>query len=284
MPQPLLELGGRADAPILHIAVANGFPPQTYIPLFGPLMATYRVICLPPRALWGDETPPAGAQDWWQIADDLLAGFEAHQMQDIIAVGHSFGAVGSLLAVIKEPQRFQALILLDPTILMPNILDMIRQAWAQNTIDQMPMVLGAKRRRRRFDSVDDAFMRFRSKRLFEQWPDETLELYIKYGTRPQANGEGIELSWPAEWEAHYFSTVQQTIWDDLPQLDGLVPTLIVRGGTSDTFVPEAMEQVKVLMPGASYRDIDGHGHLFPQSAPQISRAIIQAWLRTQQFE
>lgn len=278
MPQPLIELGGQLNAPHLHIAIANGFPPETYRPMLRPLMKTYHAVCFPPRALWGDEVPPTGYQDWWPIADDLLAGFDAHLMQDIIAVGHSFGAIGSLLAVIKEPQRFKALILLDPTILMPNILDMIGQAWEQNIIDQMPLVQGAMRRRRVFDSLDDAFERFRDKRLFEQWSDETLRLYVEHGTRPQIDGNGIELSWSAEWEAFYFSTVHQTIWDDLPRLDGLVPTLILRGGVSDTFVPESLAQVKTLVPSATYQEITGHGHLFPQSAPQLTSDAIQTWL------
>lgn len=280
MPQPLVELGGQTNTSLLHIAIANGFPPQTYVPMLRPLTETYRAVCLPPRALWRNETPPTDYHDWWTIANDMLAGFDTHNMQDIIAVGHSFGAIGSLLAVIKEPQRFKALILLDPTVLMPNILDMIRQAWEQNLIDQMPLVQGAMRRRRVFDSADDAFARFRDKRLFEQWSDETLRLYIDYGTQPQADGNGIELSWSAEWEAFYFSTVHQTIWDDLPRLNGLVPTLVLRGGLSDTFVPESVEQVKSLVPSATYQDIAGHGHLFPQSAPRITSETIQAWLRS----
>ncbi len=280
MPQPLIELGGSSDAPLLHIAVANGFPPETYKPMLRPLAEDYQTICFPPRALWGDETPPTGFHDWWGITNDVLAGFQDHNMTDVVAVGHSFGAIASLLAVIKDPARFKALILLDPTILMPNILDMIRQAWEQNIIDQMPLVQGAKRRRRVFDSKDDAFERFRGKRLFEQWSDETLRLYVDYGTQAQLGGDGVELTWSAEWEAFYFSTVQQTIWDDLPTLDGLVPTLIIRGGASDTFVSEAFEQVKTLVPSASYHEIDGHGHLFPQSAPEQTSDAIKSWLST----
>lgn len=274
MPQPLIDLGGQPDMPVMHVAAANGFPPQTYIPLLRPFMERYRTLSLPPRALWGDEVPPEGYHDWWMLADDLLAGFDKFQLENVIAVGHSFGAIGSLLAVIKEPQRFKALILLDPTILMPNILSMIQQAWEQDLIEQMPLVQGAKRRRREFDSVDDAFDRFRDKRLFEHWSDEVLRLYVEHGTQPQTDGDGVALAWSAEWEAFYFSTVQQTIWEDLPNMDGLVPTLFVRGGASDTFVPEAEVRVKTLAPSATYTIVDGHGHLFPQSAPQQSAALI----------
>lgn len=280
MPQPLIELGGLADAPIMHIAVANGFPPQTYIPILRPFMEDFRVLSLPPRALWGDETPPSHYQDWWTLADDMLNGFDTYNLENVVALGHSFGAIASLLAVTKAPERFKALILLDPTILMPNILAMIQQAWEQNVIEQMPMVQGAMRRRRVFESYEDAFSRFRNKRLFEYWSDEVLHLYIEHGTQPQSNGDGVELSWSAEWEAYYFSTVQQTIWEDLPNLDGLVPTLFIRGGASDTFVAEAQEKVKSLVPSADYRTVDGHGHLFPQSAPQETGAVIQSWFDT----
>lgn len=278
MPQPLIDLGGNPDAPILHIAIANGFPPQTYIPLLRPFMDEYRVVSLPPRALWGDQTPPIEHQNWQKLADDMLAGFDQYGLSDVLAIGHSFGAIGSLLAVIKEPERFKSLVLLDPTILVPSLLEMIAQAWEQGVHDQMPLVQGALRRRSEFESKDDAFERFRGKRLFTGWSDEVLRLYIEHGTQPKADGEGVELTWSPAWEAYYFSTVHQIIWNELPALDGLVPTLIVRGGTSDTLVPEAYAKLKELVPSATYAEIDGHGHLFPQSAPEETAQTIQGWL------
>lgn len=278
MPQSLIELGGQSDASIMHVALANGFPPQTYIPMARSFMEDYRVLSFPPRALWGDEDPPNSYMNWSILGDDLLAALSAHQMQDVVAVGHSFGAIGSLLAVIKEPQRFRALIMLDPTMLMPEFLNMINMVWQQNLVDQIPLVQGALRRRREFDSLDDAYERFREKRFFAGWSDEIVRLYAQYGTQPKSNGQGVELAWSPEWEAFYFSTVHNTIWEDLPQLDGLLPTLIIRGGDSDTFVPEAQAKVKDILPGADFAEVAGHGHLFPQSAPDETAKIIQEWL------
>jgi len=279
MPQPLIELGGDPDAPVMHIAIANGFPPQTYIPLLRPFMEDYRVVCLPPRALWGDQTPPSEYQNWQTLADDMLAGFDQYELDNVVAVGHSFGAIASLLAVITAPDRFQSLILLDPTILMPNLLDMTRQAWEQGVADQIPLVQGAMRRRTGFESVEDAFERFRGKRLFSDWSDDVLRLYVEHGTHPKADGDGVELTWSPEWEAYYFSTVHLTIWEDLPKLDGLVPTLIVRGGDSDTFVTESRDKVKTLVPSATYAEVAGHGHLFPQSAPENAAAVIEEFIQ-----
>ena len=128
MSLPLIELAGESSAPLLHLAPANGFPPRTYLPLLRKLSG-FRSLCLPPRALWGDQAPPSDYRDWKADADDLLAGFVEHDLRDVVAVGHSLGGVISMLALLKAPKRFKALIMLDPPILLPDKLQVIRAAW-----------------------------------------------------------------------------------------------------------------------------------------------------------
>ena len=278
MSQPLIELGAAVDAPPMHIAAANGFPAQTYLPMMRGWLADYRVICLPPRALWGGERPPTDYQDWSALADDLLAGFAAWNLRGVVALGHSLGAVVSLLAAIKEPQRFKALILLDPVMLLPKELERIGRAWEEQAVDQLPLAARAKRRRRFFDSRAAALAHFRTKPLFADWSDDALRLYVEHGL--QASGDGVELTWSPEWEARYFSTVHLKIWETLPKLESRAPTLILRGETSATFVREAFDKAKRALPSAAYDEVAGQGHLFPQSAPQMTHQIIQAWLES----
>ena len=156
MPQTLIELTGASDAQILNIMPANGFPPETYLPMLRPL-SYFRAICLPPRALWGDELPPTAYRDWGESADDLLAAFRRHDMRNIVAAGHSLGGIISMLTVIKEPARFKALVMLDPVILPPAVLDMLGGAWESGTVEELPLVQGARRRRRSFESREDAY-------------------------------------------------------------------------------------------------------------------------------
>lgn len=283
MPQPLIDLGGLEDGPILHLAPANGFVPQTYLPMLRPFAQRFRIVSLPPRALWGDGLPPPVTPDtdWHTLADDLLAGLDAYGLEDIVALGHSFGGIASMLALLKEPQRFRALILLDPTILTPDILGMLGQARQLGMTDQIPLVQGALRRRRHFASVDEAFDLFRSRKLFADWPDESLRLYAQYGTMPDPQGAGRVLTWAAEWEAYYFATGYLQSWDDLLRLNGLLPTLVLAGAESDTFVPESAQRAATLMPDAQHESVPGHGHLFPLSAPHLSAERIAAWLSAQ---
>ena len=276
MTQPLIELAGEAGAPLLHLAPANGFPPLTYLPLLRNL-GGYRSLSLPPRALWGDQEPPRHYRDWNADADDLLAGFAAHDLGEAIAVGHSLGGVISLLALLRAPERFKALVVLDPPILLPFLLEMIKQAWDGGYVDQIPMVISANRRRQAFDSREDAFARFRGKRVFADWSDEALWLYVEQAIAPGADG-GFGLAWRVDWEAHYFATVYLKIWEDLPRLRGLAPILFIRGDDSDTFSREAYHRVRSILPAADFHLMLGQGHLFPLAAPEATAGLIKAWL------
>ncbi|MDE2637767.1 MAG: alpha/beta hydrolase [Chloroflexota bacterium] len=277
MPQPLIELAGDLGAPTLHLAPANGFPPQTYLPMLR-LLRGYRCVCLPPRALWGDQKPPSEYRDWRSEADDLLSGLNRHDLRKVIAVGHSLGGVVSMLALLKAPERFNALVMLDPPILLPDLLEMIRLAWEENLVEHIPMVQMARRRRQIFESEAAAFARFRGKRVFADWADESLWLYVEHGLRRRAAGDGFELIWSIDWEAHYFATVYQDIWADLPKLNGLAPSLFIRGEDSDTFSREAYHLAQALAPKADFQLMPGRGHLFPLAAPAQTARLVTDWL------
>lgn len=281
MPQPLIELNQNTQSSLMHLALANGFVSQTYLPMLRPFMEQYRMVSLPPRALWGDGEPPTfeGSDDDWQsLADDLLAGFKQFDLLDMVAIGHSFGGIASLLAALEAPHYFKALILLDPTILNPQRLAWMEQAKIDGNMAQMPLIQGAQRRRNHFESVESAYERFRSKKHFAQWSDEVVRLYVEHGTLPNTDGSR-RLAWSPQWEAYYYATGYTTIWDVLPKLANLsVPILVINGGDSDTLEPQSVVRMQSEVPNATYHTIEGHGHLFPQSAPKETAQVISKWL------
>jgi pimeloyl-ACP methyl ester carboxylesterase len=272
MPQTIYEYGGRGT--VIHMAVANGFPPQTYAPIFEPLTDRYRALSLPPRALWADPPPLESFESWHDLAADLLAGLDQFDLSDVIAVGHSFGGIGSMIAAAESPAHFRGLILLDPTLLPTTALAGLAELRAST--GRTPLSEGALKRKARFTDIEEAYAYWRGKPLFADWSDAAVRLYAESLTRPTPSG-ALELTWPPEWEAHYYDTITPDIWDYLPRLRGRLPTLIVRGTRSNTLTPEGMEQVRGLLPEADYAEVEG-GHLFPHSAPDATRAVIEAWL------
>lgn len=273
---PLLELGG--SGPNLHLAVANGFPPATYLPLFTQLTNNFRIVSIPPRALWPDrQPPPVDAGSWTSVADDLLAGWQQHQLTPLIALGHSFGAVASLAAAVRHPGAVRALILLDPTIYPREKMEEYARAQAAGETPRLSLVDIALKRRSRFSSRQEAFEYWRGKELFRDWSDAALTRYVDAMLSPDPAG-GWELRWPPEWEAWYYRSFYPHTWDLVPQLDQSIPTLIVGGESSDTFLPDTAHEVSKLLPRASFATIPGAGHLFPHSHPDATRAVVEPWL------
>lgn len=274
--QPIYDFGG--NGPVINLAIANGFPPQTYHPLVDPLTAHYRVVCLLPRPLWG-EPPPTRLINWRDlIATDLVDGLREHNLQDVILMGHSFGGVASMIAALESP-RVRALILLDPTIFPDTFNWMMR--FSQMVSDGRlgnPMVERAEKRRDRFESKDAAFARFQNKGPFADWHTDALRGYAD-SMIPTGDGE-VTLAWSKAWESYIFRSFYVGSWKHVPQLRGRVPVLVIRGEKSRTFMPPAGRRFRQLLPEATYAEIPDHGHLFPQSAPDATRTLITDWLNS----
>lgn len=273
-----------ADRPPLHLAVANGFPPETYTPLIDALSARTAVFCLPPRPLWTPPPDPETLTQWRDLADDLLRLLDEWGDQPVIAVGHSLGGVVSLIAALKQPGRFRALILLDPVILPPPAMRLLRRMQAAGQMEAFPLVQGALRRRARFASPEDAFTYWRTRPLFADWPDDALHRYVAAGLVP--DGDGWTLRWSAAWEARVFSTGHIGSWRDLKRLRALtppLPALLVRGATSDTLLQACAERIAARCPHITVREVAGHGHLFPLSAPEATARLILDWLADQRL-
>jgi pimeloyl-ACP methyl ester carboxylesterase len=281
MSQALYEYGG-AGTPV-HMAVANGFPPETYTPLLAPLTSQYRVISLPPRPLWGDGSAPDAHVDWRTLADDLLAGLEANHIPPVIGIGHSFGAIASIIAAVRAPARFRALVLLDPTVFPRHMMWGLKTMKALGLQIRMPLVKGALNRRARFADYDEAFAYWRGKRLFSDWSDDALRIYTHSLLREDGSGRYI-LRWSPAWEAHYYRTIFTSTWAYVAKLPKDLPILVVRGETSNTFFPPAAARLRRLLPHAAYAEISGYGHLFPQAAPLQTQQVIMEWLKKNALE
>ncbi|MDX1377592.1 MAG: alpha/beta hydrolase [Anaerolineales bacterium] len=270
------DLGG--DGPPLHFLHANGYPPGCYKPLFELLKSEYRVFGMHLRPLWKDAKPQE-IQSWHPFSDDLLRFFSDHKPDSIIGVGHSIGGIVTLRAALRDPGKFRALILIDPVLFVPSILILRKLTRALGLGDRtLPLIAGAKKRRRHFDDLDIAFKRYRKHTVFRYMSDQSLWSYIEGITKPSKH-DGYHLVYSPEWEAQIYRTGMQDfdIWRNLPKLE--LPTLFIRGVETNTFLVNAARLVKKKQPKVKIEALERSTHLLPLERPQEVFKIMQSFLK-----
>jgi pimeloyl-ACP methyl ester carboxylesterase len=254
--------------PVLHLAHANGFPPEVYAELATRLAAHYRVVMLPARPLWPAPPPPESLDSWHILAEDLIAGIEAYRLAPLIGAGHSMGGVATLLAAVKRPELFRALVLIDPVVLPRRFLRFLRLLRRVYPQLQTPLARMALRRRRIWAHREEAFRRFRERPLFARWSDEVLWAYVDGITQPVGNGvAAIELRYSPEWEARIYEKVPLDIWQWVPRL--ALPAVVLRGEETNTFRVESMRLWRRMRPDLPVITVSKTGHLLPMEQPAI---------------
>lgn len=276
---PYDDFGGRG--PVLHFSHPNAYTPRCFRRFLSPLTARYHVIAARHRPLWylSSGAPPVPGpetfDDWNLIADDLLRFLDRQRLEGIIGVGHSLGAVATMKAALREPERFRALALIEPVFLPPTMLDAVRAA--PQAAAERPFVLAARRRRDRWPDRQAAFDRFREKEVFAGFPDDSLWDYVNEGLHEDPVTGEIALSFPREWEAAFYAHPPLDVWDDIPRL--ALPTLAVRGSESDTLFAGEWAAWQCLQPSAAFVEMSNTGHMLTLEAPEDTAAVLLHWLQ-----
>ena len=273
---PQFDFGG--NGPPMHFLHANGYPPDCYQPLLELLSGQYRLFGMTLRPLWPDSNMDE-IQDWHPFSDDLLRFLSNRGPDPVIGVGHSIGGIVTLRAAIQAPQRFRAIILLDPVLFVPSFLAMwnlLRAVGLGNKVH--PKIAGALKRRRTFDNLDMIFRGYRTREVFQYMDNESLRAYIAGITKPKADG-GFELAYTPEWESHIYLTGLRDfdLWRELPKLQ--VPTLIIRGAETDTFLERAAKLVKQKQPKVKIETLEKSTHILPLEHPQKVFDLMQSFLK-----
>lgn len=276
---PSIDFGG-AGLP-LHFAHANGYTPLAYRPLIETLTPRYRVFSMFLRPLWPEQAHgPNGLKDWSPLADDLIRFLDERGEKNVIGVGHSIGGVVTLLAALRRPELFRAVVMIDPVLFPPGFL----RLWT--VIDKLglvrrlhPLIPATLRRQRVFKSVDAMYESYRRKKVFERIGDRNLRTCVEALVRPRPDGQ-VELVYPPEWEARLYLVGPQVDWQLWKELRALrPPALIVRGGDVEPGWPDGTGAVKQRLPHAEIHTIDGAGHLVPLERPGEVGAVIQSFLK-----
>lgn len=274
---PYLDFGGSGSP--LHFLHANGYPPACYQPLTERLASQYHTFGMLLRPLWPNSRPDE-INDWHPLSDDLLKFLNEQKTDSVVGVGHSIGAIATLRAALIQPERFRALVLMDP-VLFPRYYmlewNLARAIGIGNRAH--PLIQGSLKRRREFDDLSKVFEGYRRREIFRFFSDENLRTFITGMTKPKADG-GYELVYSPEWESRIYYT---GIWRDWDLWSGLsklqVPTLIIRGAETDTFWKSTSRMVEQRKnPKIKIITLEKSTHLLPLERPQEVFDITQKFI------
>lgn len=256
----LHDFGGAG--PTLLIVHATGFNAHCYMPMISTLRDRFHVFGLDVRGHGRSTVPSDWLVDWAAFGDDTDAA--AHHLAGagpITGFGHSMGGAALIMAANREPALFGALCLFEPIAHPP--------ALSEVDIEQFPIVQGARRRRRRFPSYDDAYDNFSSKPPLSMMVPEALRNYVDHGFRPVSDeqGDGVELCCTPELEAGIFVTGRSNgLWDLLD--DATTPTTVVAGAVEVDQPSATSEQIAERLPNGRYVELPHMDHFGPFTHPQ----------------
>ncbi len=272
---PFLDFGG--DGEKLVFLHANGYPPECYRPLLSRLAERYHVTAMLQRPLWPGSKPEE-IDDWRPLTDDLLRFLDTHQSEPLVCVGHSMGGLVLLRAALRKPERFKAIALLDPVLLLPYYSPLWSLLYKSGLGYRLhPLITTTKNRRREFDDLDRLFKGFRRKSIFRYMDDEALQYYVK-GITCKTNNGSYQLCYSAEWEMRLYITAiwrDMDIWRELPKLE--VPTIIIRGMETNTFWERTGKLIKRKQPRVKVEALERSTHLVPLERPLEVAKLIQSF-------
>jgi pimeloyl-ACP methyl ester carboxylesterase len=256
------DLAPGVQAPPLLISHATGFCAHAYQPIADAVGDRLHSLGIDHRG-HGATAAPAGWEagrgvDWSPFGDDTLDVARAIAPSGgLVGFGHSMGGSALLLAAHRDPGAFDRLVLFEP--IGGPLVD------ADIDLDSIPIVVGARRRRRRFDSFEQAYDNFRSKPPLSQMTPESLRGYVYHGLRP-ARGGGVELCCPPELEAAIFVTgFRNGVWDVLPEID--LPVTVIAGFVEAEGPAFRSTQIAERLPNCELLVLPHMDHFGPFSHP-----------------
>ena len=261
-----------------HLLHANGFCAGTYAPFVRHMIDRFRVVASDVRG-HGDSVSfnSSRIRHWQLFANDLCTVVSATLPLPVVGIGHSLGAVATLMAAVQRPDMFAALVLIEPPILPYRTIWMLRIMRRLGIEGLIPLAKGARRRRRVFKSKQAAFTRFASSRgIFKKWSPAFIDAYLECGLLEKDTQSAV-LKCDPELEAQIYESIPTNVWQLVPSV--ACPTLIIRGALSDTLPPDVAQRLHRLIPDAELSTIVGSGHFPPMEHPRECAHIIQRFVK-----
>lgn len=247
---------------------ATGFNALTYRQSLSALADRLHIVAIDQRG-HGRTTLPADPEhqdSWTPFADDLIAVMDWMNLtRPVVLAGHSMGGTVSMLAAARLGEQVKGLVLFDPV--------MMRGLGVPTQLFTSPLVDGARRRRRAFDSKAAVLEAYLGRGAFKSWPPEAVADYVEDGFKSSPEG-GVVLSCAPEWEAIVFAGQKHDAWAPLETITAPIHVLRAEHGSTCT-----LDLIQARVDGHHERRLDtiaGSSHFLPMERPDLVAAALEA--------
>ncbi|QRN03663.1 alpha/beta fold hydrolase [Legionella sp. MW5194] len=252
----------------IHFAHGNGFPSLCYSQLFNALSDDFDCFYIDKV---GHNPGYPVTENWPFLVEEVLDSIKQQINQPVIAVGHSLGGVLSLLAAIREPSLFKAVVMLDSPLLGRLKSSMLRLAKVLGFIDHITPAFRTRGRRRKWPTQEQLLAYLKDRPLFRTFSKACLQDYIDYGL--YRDEEGYHLVFDSHIEYQIYRTIPHHLHQYAGQLT--VPTALIYGAQSNVVDRFDVRYMK------THYHIDCFKmrgtHMLPMERPKLTaRQVIQA--------
>lgn len=223
---------------LIHFTHGNGFPSRCYSQLFKALESHYD-YCYVEKIGHNPNFPVT--ENWDYLVDEVIDSVKRQADRPVIAVGHSLGGVLSLLAAVKEPSLFKAVIMIDAPLLGRMKSNMVRLAKILGFIDYVTPANRSRGRLQHWSNKEQLMNYLKTRPLFKTFTHACLQDYIDFGLKKV--GDDYHLV----FDNHIEYLIFRTIPHDLHRYSGQlkVPAALIYGSQSsvvDRFDVRYMKQ------------------------------------------
>jgi pimeloyl-ACP methyl ester carboxylesterase len=263
------QLAADDGGPHLLVAHATGFHGRCYQPVADALTDRSTVIAFDFRGHGDTALHDIGdIVDWRGYGDDAEAVAVAVSAgRALSGFGHSMGGAALLMAAHRNPTLFTGLVLFEPIVFPPTT------PIASSAMTSSPMVDGALRRRRTFQSYEQAIANYAAKPPMNAFTPAALDAYVRFGFA--ATDDGVTLKCTPEHEAATFrGGSAHRVWELLGDI--VTPVVVVAGRVEPGRPSDLARQIAERLPRGRYVELADVDHFGPMTHPGVVAKLIES--------
>ena len=267
------------NKPALHFTHANGIPSPSYGAFLAPLAGQFDIAAV---ATLGTDPRYPVAPGWDALVDQVIADIQRRfDGRPVIGLGHSFGALVTLMAAYRRPALFAQVVMMDPPWVSGAAgasLELV-QALRLPLVDRLTPAGITLRRRDRWPTREAARAALRGNRLFGDFDPQCFEDFLACGVVDDPLDGSVTLAIPKAVEAQIFRTVPAWWWRR-PRKPPALPVHLVTAEHSHFRAMGLPQRI-----ARQYRigcSVAPGSHMFPLERPEHTAALVARIIAAQE--